>query len=132
MTCPEPQVCIEDGEVQVLLDEGIGASPAGLSAFVDPIAASATETFAGVDITVWRAVTWWLVIENKTTGDVEYSTVQGKHGGGGVEGVQYGIIGDFIDYDLDVVTVSGELLLSITNNESDELRAVATRIQVAL
>ena len=89
-------------------------------------------TIASVPLVGFCAVKWMVLVEDTTNSLKRWSELGVmKSPTSGVQHTEYGTLGDAIPYTLDVVEVSGNLELQLTNTGSDPLTARVIQLLVA-
>lgn len=95
------------------------------------IPAGNTVTLDAVDTLSTIACKWIVTIEDTLSSEVRSQEILGMHRfGTNPSHNVYGIVGDKIDFDIDVSIVGSAMLLQVTNNEPNTLNATIVRIQV--
>lgn len=76
----------------------------------------------------YKTVKWSINMENTDTGEVGFCEILVSNNNGNLTHSKFGNLGNDFDYTMSIDLVSGEIVLSITNNESFILKITTIRI----
>ena len=97
---------------------------------INEIPSSVTQNCDSISISLYRTVKWVVSITNNVDGKYLSFEVLAVHDNTDVIFNEYSIIGDNINYVIDVFIDSGNLTLSLTNNELNNINVSILRFSL--
>lgn len=92
------------------------------------VPANSSEIVDSIPTSVYRTAKWILTVTDRINGKVRVGEVLAFHNDVEAHHTHYALMGNSVSYALDVLLLSGQLVLRLTNSEGVELMVDAVRI----
>ena len=97
---------------------------------ITEVSATNTTTCDSISNTVYRTAKWVISFTETTGGKFAATEVLANHNGTNVIFNEYSMMGDAIDYEIDVELSGGSILLTVKNNEAKTLTVSVLRFSL--